>query len=70
MDEFQPARTSQQQQQQQQPGTMQGPAAYANGHEEVPELPPDVDLEEQRMLMAAIQGGGYDGQIPGLLLAM
>lgn len=24
-----------------------------------------MDLEEQRMLMAAIQGGGYEGQIPG-----
>lgn len=27
-------------------------------------LPDDVNLEEQRMLMAAIQGGGYEGELP------
>ncbi len=33
--------------------------------EDFADLPADVDLEEQRMLMAAIQGGGYEGHIPG-----
>ncbi|EFN59802.1 hypothetical protein CHLNCDRAFT_133523 [Chlorella variabilis] len=65
MAEFQPAPTMQQQQlqQQQQPGPGQDPAAFG-GDGEVPELPADVNLEEQRMLMAAIQGGGYEGEIP------
>lgn len=70
MAEFQPAPTMQQQQlqQQQQPGPGQDPAAFG-GDGEVPELPADVNLEEQRMLMAAIQGGGYEGEIPGGQLA-
>jgi hypothetical protein len=45
----------------------EGYAAYDDEEEgeELPALPDDVNLEEQRMLMAAIQGGGYEGQIPG-----
>ena len=68
MDEFAPAPAAaprqQQQQQQQQP---RGGSTGLGGQdwEELPQLPDDVDLEEQRMLMAAIQGGGYEGQLPG-----
>ncbi|PSC74230.1 acetolactate synthase [Micractinium conductrix] len=67
MDEFAPAPAAaprqQQQQQQQQP---RGGSTGLGGQdwEELPQLPDDVDLEEQRMLMAAIQGGGYEGQLP------
>jgi hypothetical protein len=63
MDEFQPAPTAQQQQQG--GGSLNGGGSGGN---EVPVLPEDVDLEEQRMLMAAIQGGGYEGPIPGKVL--
>lgn len=59
MDEFQPAPTAQQQQHG--GGSLNG----GGGGGGVPVLPDDVDVEEQRMLMAAIQGGGYDGHIPG-----
>ncbi|KAI7837176.1 hypothetical protein COHA_008969 [Chlorella ohadii] len=56
MDEFQPAPTAQQHQAQQQ--------QQRDDDEDFADLPADVDLEEQRMLMAAIQGGGYEGHIP------
>ena len=62
MAEFQPALMAHRQQPQQQPGP--APSAGA-GLSAVPDLPADVDLEEQRMLMAAIQGGGYQGELPG-----
>jgi hypothetical protein len=71
----QPHRSQQQQpQQSQQQGLVQGPATMNGGSgggggsgedEDMPELPADVDLQEQQMLMAAIQGGGYEGQLPG-----
>ena len=80
MQEFQPAPTAAQQQQQE-PGSGRGFGGDSRGGgeqgqayaaydeeegEELPALPDDVNLEEQRMLMAAIQGGGYEGQIPGV----
>lgn len=68
MDEYQPAPAAavhRQQQQQQRQGSGRGASGAGSEDDDLPLLPDDVDLEEQRMLMAAIQGGGYEGQIPG-----
>lgn len=67
MDEYQPAPAAavhRQQQQQQRQGSGRGASGAGSEDDDLPLLPDDVDLEEQRMLMAAIQGGGYEGQIP------
>ncbi|KAL4436090.1 hypothetical protein ABPG77_005538 [Micractinium sp. CCAP 211/92] len=66
MDEYQPAPAAahRQQQQRQGAGRGSGGGGAGSGEDDVPLLPDDVDLEEQRMLMAAIQGGGYEGEIP------
>ena len=48
-------------------GSSFGGVRYSGGAaaEDMPELPDDVDMEEQRMLMAALTGGEYGGALPG-----
>lgn len=72
MDEYRPAPAAAHRQQQQRQGPGRGRPSSGSGDDDVdlPLLPDDVDLEEQRMLMAAIQGGGYEGQLPGRLEGM
>lgn len=40
-------------------------AAVPDAGDPPPALPDDVDLEEQKMLMAAMLGQAYEGPVPG-----